>query len=445
MHFAPNLGNLDINVQHIARVEGHGNIVIDVKNGELKEVKLEIVEAPRFFEAMLVGRRFPEAPHITARICGICSIGHTVASLRAIEDALGIEPSEQTVILRKAALEAEILQSHVLHYYFLVAPDIFKLPSVFPLAASHPEVVKRAIKMKKISDEICTLITGRHPQPISMVVDGFTNLPSASGIRALIPQLQEMLEKDIPATLNFFADHPLPSFERKTDYVSLVSEDEYAFYDGQIFSTETGITFHRDYKNKVKEEVVMHSSAKHAKGPFKPYMVGSLARFNNNSEKLMPQAKAAAQKLNLKAPNYNPFNNNLAQVVESVHNIERIIFWFETLLEKGIKDERSARGVAGWSAQLPKVSKSWGVGAVEVPRGILFHEYKINEDGIIEEANCVIPTGQNLANIEADLAAYVPQILDKPKEEITLLLEMLVRAYDPCISCSSHLLEVEFA
>src|SRR3989338_4211539 len=149
MHFAPNLGNLDINVQHIARVEGNGNIVIDVKNGELKEVKLEIVEAPRFFEAMLVGRRFPEAPHITARICGICSIGHTVASLRAIEDALGIEPSEQTVILRKAALEAEILQSHVLHYYFLVAPDIFKLPSVFPLAASHPEVVKQAIKMKK--------------------------------------------------------------------------------------------------------------------------------------------------------------------------------------------------------------------------------------------------------------------------------------------------------
>jgi coenzyme F420-reducing hydrogenase alpha subunit len=444
MHYAPAFGDLDINLHHLARVEGHGNIVIDVKKGELKEVKLEIVEAPRFFEAMLVGRRFSEAPHITARICGICSIGHTLASLRAIEDALGIEPTEQTVILRKIALEAEILQSHVLHYYFLVAPDIFRVPSVFPLAASHPEIVKRAIKMKKISDDVCTLVAGRHPQPVSMVIDGFTNLPAEAAIRDLIARLQEMLRDEVPPTLNFFQEHPMPAFERKTDYLSLIAEDEYPFYDGQLFSTETGITPQRDYKNKVKEEVVLHSTAKHVKGPFKSYLVGALARFNNNADKLMPRAKEAAKKLGLKAPNYNSFNNNLAQVVESVHNIERIIFLFETLLERGIKDERAERGIAGWSTTLPRVEKSWGVGVVEVPRGTLFHEYKIDDAGLIVEANCVIPTGQNLANIEEDMRAYVPQILDKPKEEITLLLEMLVRAYDPCISCSSHLLEVKF-
>lgn len=437
--------DIDINVHHIARVEGHGNIVIDVKKGEIREIKLEIVEAPRFFEAMLVGRRFPEAPHITARICGICSIGHTIASLRAIEDALGIEPTEQTVILRKIALEAEILQSHVLHYYFLAAPDFLKVPSVFPLAASHPDVVKRAVRIKKLSDDICTLVAGRHPQPVSLVVDGVTNLPSESGIKEAVSRLKEVLKKDMPPTMDFFNSISIPDFERKTDYVSLVSDKEYPFYNGEIYSSETGFVSHRDYKNKVKEEVVLHSTAKHVKGPFKPYTVSALARLNNNNiERLMPKAKEAVKRLGLKVPNYNPFNNNLAQVVESVHNIESMIYNFETLLSRGIKDERAGRGIAGWLTKLPKSEKSWGVGAVEVPRGILFHEYKIDEDGLITSSNCIIPTGQNLANIEADMHAYVPQILDRPKDEITLLLEMLVRAYDPCISCSSHLLEVKF-
>lgn len=440
MHYSP---NMDINVHHITRIEGHGNIVIDVKNSEVRDIKLEIVEAPRFFEAILSGRRYAEAPHITSRICGICSIGHTIASIRAIEDALGIHPTQQTVLLRKIALEAEILQSHVLHYYFLAAPDFLGAESIFPLAKSHPDAVKRAIKMKKLSDDICTLIGGRHPQPISIAVNGFTGLPQESSIIGIIGRLKDILEEDIPETLNFFAKISMPAFERKTDYVSLVSEEEYPYYEGRIFSSATGFVPRRDYKNKVKEEVVLHSTAKHAKGPLKPYMVGALSRFNNNYDKLTPSAKEAAQYLGLKAPNYNPFNNNLAQVVESVLNIERMISWFEGLLKKGIKDERQD-AICGWSVDLPKNGGGWGVGAIEVPRGILFHEYKIDEDGLLAEANCVIPTGQNLANIESDMRSFVPQILDRPKEEITLLLEMLVRAYDPCISCSTHLLEVNF-
>jgi coenzyme F420-reducing hydrogenase alpha subunit len=235
-----------------------------------------------------------------------------------------------------------------------------------------------------------------------------------------------------------------PAFERKTDYVSLKHPEEYAYYDGIIYSTETGETKHRDYKNKVKEEVVLHSTSKHARGPFKPYMVGALARFNINSDKLMPEAKKAAQQLGLVAPNYNPYMISVAQIVESVHNIERMIYLFEELLRRGLKDEVAERQtIAGWSAKLPDIKKCWGVGAVEVPRGILFHEYRIN-DGLIIWANCVIPTGQNLANIEDDMRALVPTILDKPREEITLLLEMLVRAYDPCISCSVHMLKVDF-
>lgn len=191
--------------------------------------------------------------------------------------------------------------------------------------------------------------------------------------------------------------------------------------------------------------MVLHSTSKHAKGPFKPYMVGALSRFNNNSDKLMPAARAAAKKLGLSAPNYNPYYISVAQIVESVHNIERMVHLFEELLRRGLKDEAVERQtIAGWSAKLPKLRKCWGVGAVEVPRGVLFHEYRIGEDGLMTWANCVIPTGQNLANIEDDMRALVPTILDKPREEITLLLEMLVRAYDPCISCSVHMLKVNF-
>jgi len=434
--------DLNINVHHVARVEGHGNIVIDVKNGELKKVELQIVESPRFFEAMLKGRRFPEAPQITCRICGICAVGHTLASLRALEDALGIEPSEQTVLLRKVALEAEMLQSHVLHYYFLVAPDFLNAPNVFSL---DPNIIRRALRMKKLADDIITAVAGRHPHPISMVVDGFTRIPQESELKDLINQLKEMLAKDVPPTLDLFASLKFPAFERKTDYVSLIHPEEYAYYDGIIHSSETGDTKHRDYKNKVKEEIVLHSTAKHAKGPFKPYMVGALSRFNNNSDKLMPKAKAVAQKLGLSAPNYNPYLISAAQVVESVHNLERMIYLLEELLRRGLNDESKERQtIAGWSAKLPQIKKGWGVGAVEVPRGILFHEYRINDDGLLSGANCVIPTAQNLANIEDDLRALVPTILDKPKEEITLLLEMLVRAYDPCISCSVHMLKVDF-
>ncbi|OGB89834.1 hydrogenase/sulfur reductase subunit alpha [candidate division WOR-1 bacterium RIFCSPHIGHO2_01_FULL_53_15] len=437
--------DININVHHVARVEGHGNIVIDVQSGELKKVELQIVESPRFFEAMLRGRRFPEAPQITSRICGICAVGHTTASLRALEDALGIEPSEQTLLLRKAVLEAEIMQSHVLHYYFLVAPDFFSVPSVIPLAASHPDVVKRALRMKKLADDIVTIIAGRHPHPISMVVDGFTHIPTEAQLRDALKQLKTMLSDDVPPTLDLFASLKFPAFERKTDYVALKHPDEYAYYDGIIHSTETGETRHRDYKNKVKEEVVLHSTAKQAKGPFRPYMVGALSRFNINSDQLMPAAKAAAQKLGLAAPNYNPYLISAAQVVESVHNIERMIYLIEELLRRGLKDETVERQtIAGWSAKLPPVKKCWGVGAVEVPRGVLFHEYRIDDDGLLSWANCVIPTGQNLANIEDDMRALVPTILDRPQEEITLLLEMLVRAYDPCISCSVHMLKVDF-
>ena len=419
--------------------------MVDVKSGELKKVKLEIVESPRFFEAMVVGRRFPEAVHITSRICGICAISHTNASIKAIEDALDIKPTWQTEILRKILTAAEIIDSHALHCFFLAAPDFVGTHSVVPLASTSPDVVKTAIRWKKLAHDICDIIAGRHTHPISMCVDGFTNLVTEDQMRELLSKIKEVLENDVPKTVKFFSKLKIPQFERKTDNVSLTYPSEYAFYDGAIKSSETGECKHKDYKLKIAEQVVSYSTAKHAFGPVKPYMVGALSRFNNNFDQLMPKAEEVAEKLGLEAPNYNPYNITYAQIVENVHCLESMIELIEELLSSGIKDEREERlPIAGWATKLPQIKKSWGVGVVEAPRGLLIHEYKLDDDGLIESANCIIPTAQNLANIESDMRKLVPEILDRPKEKITLLLEMLVRAYDPCISCSAHMLKVDF-
>lgn len=437
--------NISVDVHHITRVEGHGNIVVDVKRGELKKVKLEIVESPRFFEAMLVGRRFPEAVHITSRICGICAISHTNASIKAIEDALGIKPTWQTEILRKILAATEIIDSHALHCFFLAAPDFVRTHSVIPLVSTSPDIVKTAIRWKKLAHDICDTIAGRHTHPISMTVDGFTNLVTEDQMRELLSKIKETLEKDVPTTVKFFSKLKIPPFERKTDNVCLTQPGEYAFYDGVIKSSETGECNHRDYKLKIVEQVVSHSTAKHAFGPVKPYMVGALSRFNNNFDQLMPKAKETAEKLGLEAPSQNPYHITYAQIVENVHCLEFMMELIDKLLSRGIKDEREERPpIAGWTTKLPPIKKSWGVGVVEAPRGLLIHEYKFNDDGLIESANCIIPTAQNLANIEADMKKLTPEVLDRPKEEITLLLEMLVRAYDPCISCSTHMLKVDF-
>jgi sulfhydrogenase subunit alpha len=437
--------DIKVDVHHIARVEGHGNIVVDVKGGELKEVRLEIVESPRFFEAMLIGRRFPEAVHIASRICGICAVSHTSASIKAIEDALGIRPSWQTETLRKILVCAEMIDSHALHGFFLAAPDFVGMPSVIPLASTAPDVVKTAIRFKKLAHDICDTIVGRHTHPISLVVNGFTNLVTEEQMLELLSKTRGVLENDVTRTVEFFSKLKIPALERKTDYVCLTSPDEYALYGGNIKSSETGEYKPRDYKLKIAERVVDHSSAKHAFGPIQSYMVGALSRFNNNFSMLTPKAKEAAEELGLMVPSYNSYHITLAQIVELVHCLETMVGLTEELLSRGIKDEREEQPpIAGWIAKLPEVEKSWGVGVVEAPRGLLIHEYKINDNGLIDSANCIIPTAQNLANIEADMRKLVPAILDRPKEEITLLMEMLVRAYDPCISCSTHLLKVDF-
>ncbi|MCL4874905.1 Ni/Fe hydrogenase subunit alpha [bacterium] len=425
--------DLNIKIHEITRVEGHGNIVIDVKKGEIKELKLEIIESPRFFEMMLRGRRYDEAQHIMARICGICAVSHTSAALRAIEDAMDIRVSRQATLLRKLAFDGEMLQSHILHIFFLVLPDLAGVGSIVPLLASHPEMAKTGLELKRLANEICETVGGRHIHPISLFPGGVVFTPKPAHLKKLKRELEASFT-GLDAALEFLADSKLPDFSLEREFISLKSKGEYAFYSGEPVSSLGKEIDPKGFTEEVKEYVVEHSSAKHARSSKGTYMVGALARVNNNRRQLGPRAKDALKASGMKLPCYNPFMNNMAQLIECFHATEEAIGFIDELLELGPKPEPLAR---------PR-GHGRGVGIVEAPRGTLYHEYEINRDGIIESSVCIIPTAQNLRSIEDDLRAFVPTVLDRPKAEIAKGVETLVRAYDPCISCSAHIMDVSF-
>ena len=425
--------DLHVNIEHITRVEGHGNIVIDVKNGQVKELRLDIVESPRFFEAMVRGRTYKEAAHITSRICGICAVTHTTTSIKAIESALGFTPSQQTIKLRKLLLNAEFIQSHILHTYFLTVPDFFGVRSIFGMIKDNKESIVRGMRLKALANDLCALVGGRHVHPITLNIGGFSKIPEKRDFERFKKRIEDS-RGDIDETIKFFKSLRTPEFERETEYISLTHPEEYALYDGNIKSSDNGEVKPSEYLKRVKEFIVIHSTAKHAKSFRDSYMVGALARFNNNYERLHPKAKEAAEEMGLKHPCYNPYMNNVAQVVETVHCFEDSIGLIDELLSDNLKEETVEL--------IPKAAS--GVGATEAPRGTLYHEHTLDDNGRITYGNFIIPTAQNLANIENDLKVLIPQIVNKLRDEIILDIEMLVRAYDPCISCATHLMKVEF-
>ena len=429
------MNKINITVEHLTRVEGHGNIVVNLTDGRIERIQWQVSEAPRMFESFLRGKPYYEISHITSRICGICSIGHALCSLKATEAAMGIEISEQTLLLRKLALHAENIQSHILHIGYLVAPDLFRVGSVFHLVKTHKETVLKIIKLHRLANEMSDLICGRTTHPITLIPGGFTDIPSKKQLEDLRKKLTEIIPVCDDLSQVFLENiHMLPEFSRETEYIALTG-DEYALYDGVIGSTDTGKHPVESYEAITNEFVVPHSTAKFARHARESYMVGALARFNLNSDRLSPMGKICAKRFGLKPVNYNPFMNNVAQLVEIYHCIEDSIDIVDKLLEKGLKKNDNAKYT---------VKAGRGIGAVEVPRGILFHDYTYNESGLCTKANLVIPTNQNHNNITKDLEAFVPMLLDKQEKEIELNLEMLVRAYDPCISCSTHYLKVEF-
>jgi len=434
--------NAKIDVHHVTRVEGHGNILVNISDGKVEKCDWVVPEAPRFFEAMIRGRFYNEVQRITSRICGICAVGHTLASVKATEAAMGLNISKQTDRLRRILKHGENFDSHILHVYYLVAPDLVGAPSVVPLAATHTDVVLRAMRMKKLGCDWASLIGGRSTHPTKVLPGKFSKLPSEQDLLSLkenivsiVPDVVETLK-----TLQSVAGN-IPDFQRPTEYVGLIDTEEYGLYDGKIGCLQPdGKTLETydvsEYRKVTNEWVSPNSTAKYTKHNHSSYAAGALSRININFEHLHPEAKKIADALGFKTPCFNPYMNSIAQFIEAVHSAYMTIKYIDELLKDGIKPENPEI----------KVKAGTGVGATEVPRGILFHEYSYDKDGYNTAGNCIIPTNQNHANIQNDFDKLVPELIaaDKNEKEMELALEMLVRSYDPCISCSTHYLDVTF-
>jgi coenzyme F420-reducing hydrogenase alpha subunit len=421
--------NINIDVHHLTRVEGHGNIIVRVEAGELKEARWDVVETPRYFEVMLKGKHYTTAAILTSRICGICSIGHCLASLRATEDAFGVSIPEAAQKLRLLAKHGETLQSHSLHVLFLAAPDFLDLPSVVPLIETKPEVVALAARIKGLANELCDVVAGRTTHPISLQVGGVSRMPGRDSLQSLREKLELSLE-DLAAVVELMKTFKIPDFSRETEFVSLKAADDYPFIGGRLMSSDGVEMDEGSYEKMSNETVNENNTSKWCSLSRESYAVGALARFNNNFHKIHVEALKAATAMGLTPTSHNPYMNNVAQIAECVHCTHDSIRIIDELLD----------GEPGETMTPVTPRAGRGTSAVEVPRGILYHDYTYDAHGRIVKANCVIPTTQNNANIHHDLSSLVEQFARQGsgKEELEKLCSMLVRAYDPCISCSVH-------
>ncbi|MBM3423254.1 MAG: Ni/Fe hydrogenase subunit alpha [Chlorobi bacterium] len=418
-----------IDIHHLTRVEGHGNIHIRVEQGQLVEAKWAVVETPRFFEVMVKGMSAERVPFLTSRICGICSISHALASIRSLERAMQVTPPPAAEAVRLLAMHGETLQSHALHLFFLAAPDFAGTPSVLPLMQSHPELVKAGLDLKELGNEISTVTTGRCTHPVSLVVGGLSKAPDKDRLKFLLDMIGER-KSALGLACDFFASLAIPQFERETEFISLHNGVSYPFIGGDLRSTDGVLRDENDYLLMTNEYLAEPSTSKFTRCSRESSAAGALARFNNNSAFLHPEARKAAEHLGLRPVCHNPFMCNIAQLVECVH----ILNDAETLIAKLIDmDLREIR-----TQFTPKAGCA--TGAVEAPRGILYHYMETDNEGRVVKADCIIPTTQNNANIHYDLGALARQALEEGKNdrEIEKLATMLVRSYDPCISCSVH-------
>ncbi len=418
-----------IKLDHITKIEGHGSLIVKVENGEVREVQMKTEEGARFFEAFVRGRKFTEVPILTSPICGICSQAHVLASISAVERATGIEPSPQTLQLRELLNIGQFVQSHNVHTHFLALPDYLGYGDAIQMMDKHGEAVRRALKFKRWASSFCVLMGGRDMHPVCAQVGGFSHIPDKRRISQTLAVLKE-LKPEAMKIAEIFGSLKYPVFKRKKPYGSLAAESGYPLITGDI--SLGGMRFKpHEYKNNVVESTKPYSASKYSLFKGESFFVGALARLNNNLPRLSDNAKAAIAHSEIKFPTDNTFANNFAQAVEIVHCVDRAI---EILENTNFRNEP-------WDPKKLKPNEGRGVGAVEAPRGTLYHDYTIRK-GLVDSANIITPTAQNLNCIEDDVRAFLPSILENDEKTVVQELEKLIRAFDPCCSCSVHFMNV---
>lgn len=426
--------NKTITVEHLARVEGHGGITVELEGDAISQVRFDIFEGARLLETLVRGRSFQDISQILSRICAICSVAHSLTSLKATENALGVQVSPQTELLRDLLFRGESIESHALHLFLLAAPDYLNYPSAIALASDHPEAVKLGLRLKKLGNTIQETIGGRAVHPVNAVVGGFGKLPGLDQLIALRKDLLQGIQ-DCDATLDLVASLPPADFcHTPTVFAALRPADGYGYYLGDDIAVLSNGTRHAvaasAYRTLTNEKAVPHSHAKHSSFNGQPFMVGALARLTINAEMLDGRAAEAMHKLGLALPSDNPMDNNKAQAVELIFDVQRALQTVERLLSDGLTDERPVPVQPAAGA---------GTAVTEAPRGLLIHSYVYDEQGRITAADVITPTALNAASVENHFRHAVEQSPDKDVPGLARKLEMIVRAYDPCLSCSVHL------
>ncbi len=418
-----------IDVDYLARVEGEGAMRVLVRDGTVEEVEFRIFEPPRFFEAFLVDRPFTDAPDITARICGICPVAYQMSAVRAMEDACGVRVDGQLDQLRRLLYCGEWIESHALHLYLLHAPDFLGYESAVEMAQQHGDLVRQGLELKKIGNEIVTLLGGREIHPINVRVGGFYRVPTRAELAPLAERIGQALELAL-ATVEFTAGLEFPDVERDFVFVTVGDEDRYPVMGDRVVSNRGLDIPVAEYNEHFVEEHVARSNALHARLDGQPYHVGPLARYSLHSDQLTPAAWEAAARAGLGPVCSNPFRSIVVRAVELVFACEealRVIDQYQPPAEPAV-------------AVPPRPATGHGVS--EAPRGLLYHRYSLEADGRIRSAQIVPPTSQNQLSIEADLRAVLDVNLDLPDDDLQWRLEQTIRNYDPCISCATHFLDL---
>ncbi len=420
-----------ISADYLARVEGESALYVRITGGRVDELQLKVFEPPRFFEALLRGRSYAEAPDITSRICGICPVAYQMSAVHALERAFGVHVDGQLRELRRLLYCGEWIESHALHIFLLHAPDFLGYQDAIAMAKDHPEIVQRGLRMKKAGNRIVALLGGREVHPINARVGGFYSLPARHALTSLAEALKRGRD-DAVETVRWAATLPFPDFAQDYELVSLRHPTEYPMNEGRLVSNKGLDVDVSKFEEHFTEEHVAYTNALHStirgRGA---YFVGPMARFALNYDRLSPLAREMAREVGLGPQCRNPFQSIVVRAIETLYAFDealRIVVAYQP-------PDRASMEV------VPRTQAGWA--CTEAPRGILYHRYRVDEAGRILEANIVPPTAQNQKTIESDLRTYVERHLHLPDEALTWQCEQAIRNYDPCISCATHFLKLE--
>ncbi len=424
--------NRTFEVKALSRVEGEGALFVKLDGDRVEHVELNIYEPPRFFESFLRGREIHEVPDITARICGICPVAYQMSAAHALEKALGTEVTPEIRRLRRLLYCGEWIESHALHIHLLHAPDFLGYDSGISMAADHREAVERGLRLKKIGNDLLEILGGRAIHPINVTVGGFYRAPPVRDLKALLPDLQWGLQASLEV-LQLVSRFEFPDLNVDYECVCIQDPDEFPMNHGRVVSTSGLNVPVEEYEQHFQERHMRQSTALHSVQipQRRSYLVGPLARVNLCFDQLSPTAKRAAETCGIAWPSRNNFHSIAARAIEMIDAYEEAI---------AIVQDYQAEPVPSRVAYEPRPGT--GCHATEAPRGLLYHRYRIGDDGLIAEAKIVPPTSQNQGQIEADLRAYVPQVLSLDDARATARCEHLIRNYDPCISCATHFLRL---